>query len=260
LEYAPYFTDVQKEIQKKYAHVMQDAGIEINILSELPRGVGLGFGSIITLLLTTLFHRIQELVSPTDIQTFATQNINNLLSDTYSSFYQIFLESLDLDKYMYGMVSSGTKLAAFFDTYYPVISFCEDFDKNTVHANVANKKFFGFKMNDLFAGCKAVPYSPIDYGIIYSGKPVLLEQIAGNQYKNNSLAAMEIKTECKQLFGDYLQEIQPQQRPRFYKYLIAPETDEFELVYGKMMGIISLKILYFMSKIYTDGYDEFNVT
>jgi hypothetical protein len=88
---------------------------------------------------------------------------------------------------------------------------------------------------------------------------VLLEQIAGNQYKNNSLSAMEIKTEFKNLFGEYLQEIPIQQRPRFYKHLIAPETDEFEFIYGKMMGIISLKILYFMSKMYADGYDEFNV-
>ena len=260
LEYAPYFTDLQKEIQRKYTHLIQDgSGIEINILSELPRGVGLGFWSILTLLLSTLFQRIQETVLPNQIQLYAGQNINDLLSDQYSPFYQLFLESLDLDKHMYGMISSGTKLAAFFDTYYPVVSFCEDFDKNTVHANISNKRFFWFKMNDLFPGCKAVPYSPIDYGLIYSGKPVLLEQIAGNQYKNNSLSAMEIKKEFKNLFGDYLQEIPLQQRPRFYKHLIAPETDEFELVYGKMMGIISFKIMYFMSKMYADGYDEFNV-
>ena len=118
LEYAPYFTDLQKEIQKKYAHLVQDwSGIEINILSELPRGVGLGFWSIITLLLSTLFQRIQKAVSPSQIQSYAGQNINDLLSDQYSPFYQLFLESLDLDKHMYGMISSGTKLAAFFDNY-----------------------------------------------------------------------------------------------------------------------------------------------
>lgn len=260
LEYAPYFIDLQKEIQEKYTHLIQDgSGIEINILSELPRWVGLGFWPIISLLLSTLFQRIQGTISPNQIQQYACQNINDLLSDQYSPFYQLFLESLNLDKHMYGMISSGTKLVAFFDTYYPVVSFCEDFDKNTVHANISNKRFFWFKMNDLFPGCKAVPYSPIDYWLIYSGKPVLLEQISGNQYKNNSLSAMEIKTEFKQIFGDYLEELSPQQRPRFYKYLIAPETDEFELIYGKMMGIISLKILYFMSKMYADGYDEFNV-
>lgn len=160
---------------------------------------------------------------------------------------------------MYGIVSAGTKLAAFFDTHYPIISFCEDFEKNSMHVDVSTKKFFGFKMNDLFTNLRTIPYSPIDYGLIYSGKPVLLEQIAGNQYKNNSISAKEIKTEYRELFGDYLQELSPSQRPRFYKHLIAPETDEFDMVYGKLMGIISLKILYSMSKMYSDGYDESNV-
>lgn len=260
LEYAPYFTDLQKEIQRKYGHLTEKFGwIDIHILSELPRGVGLWFGSIITLLLSTMFQRIQESISPQEIQSYVQQNINDLLSDQYGPFYQVFLESLDLDKHMYGMVSSGTKLASFFSTYYPVVSFCEDFDKNTVHINIATKRFFGFKMNDLFPGCKIVPYSPIDYGVIYSGKPVLLEQIAGKQYKSNFLSTIEIKGQYKQLFGDYLEEIPQQHRPRFYKHLIAPETDEFDLVYGKMMGIISLRILHFMSKMYADGYDESNV-
>lgn len=219
----------------------------------------MGFGSIITLLLSTLFQSIQESVSPSEIHSFAQQNINDLLIDQYCPFYQLFLESLNLDKHMYGMVSSGTKLAAFFDTYYPVVSFCEDFDKNSTHSDLSAKRFFGFKMNDLFTGLRAIPYSPIDYGLIYSGKPVLLEQIAGNQYKNNSITAKEIKTEFRDLFGDYLQEISPSQRPRFYKHLIAPETDEFDTVYGKLMGVISLKILYSMSKMYGDGYDEDNM-
>lgn len=40
LEYTPYFTELQKEIQKKYQHLTDiGGGIEINILSELPRGV-----------------------------------------------------------------------------------------------------------------------------------------------------------------------------------------------------------------------------
>ncbi|MEI8091114.1 MAG: hypothetical protein WCG98_02455 [bacterium] len=206
-----------------------------------------------------MFQRIQDTVSPSEIHAFAQENINNLLSDTGSKFYQLFVESLNLDKHMYSMVSSGTKLAAFFDTHYPVASFCEDFDKNLPLTDVSTKRFFGFKLNDLFHGLRDVPYSPIDYGLIYSGKPVLLEQIAGKQYKTNSLSAKEIKTECRELFGDFLQEIPISQRPRFFKHLVAPETDEFDLTYGKLMGVISLKILYSMSKMYSDGYDEFNM-
>ncbi|MEI7558543.1 MAG: hypothetical protein WCJ45_07255 [bacterium] len=39
-------------------------------------------------------------------------------------------------------------------------------------------KYYGFRLNELFKGLRDNPYLPIDYGVIYSGKPVLLEQIA----------------------------------------------------------------------------------
>jgi mevalonate kinase len=42
VEYAPYFTDINKELEKKYGKsIPSDEGFQINILSELPRGVGL---------------------------------------------------------------------------------------------------------------------------------------------------------------------------------------------------------------------------
>ncbi len=260
LEYAPYFTDLQKEIEKKYNTLTEAFGwIEINILSELPRGVWLGFGSIIPLLLSLLIHRLQETMTPSDILTLKSQNINNLLQDNYGQFAHFFLDALNLDKHMYGMVSSWTKLSSFFDTYYPVISFSEDCNHSHMNGEIRSTTFFGFKMEDMFQNLREVPYSPIDYGLIYSGKPVLLEQIAGDQYKNNVLMNKEIKSEFTSLWGDYLDQLPPGRRPRFYKHLIHPETDEFDLTYGKLMGIISLKILFFMSKIYRDGYDEFNV-
>jgi len=40
VEYAPYFTDINKELEKKYGKLLPDGeGFQINILSELPRGV-----------------------------------------------------------------------------------------------------------------------------------------------------------------------------------------------------------------------------
>ena len=38
--------------------------------------------------------------------------------------------------------------------------------------------------------------------------------------------------------------------------MIGPETDEFDATYGKLMGILSLKMLYSMSKIYSEAYEE----
>jgi hypothetical protein len=83
-----------------------------------------------------------------------------------------------------------------------------------------------------------------------------LEQIAGDQYKNNANTFKAVKSCVKDLFGDYLQQLAPHKMPRFYKHLILPEGDESELIYGKLMGILSLKIFYSMANMYRDGYDE----
>jgi hypothetical protein len=190
---------------------------------------------MISLLLAVLLQMIQDTVTPSDINALKQRNINELLQDTYSPFSKLFLDALHLDKHMYGMVSSGTKLASFFDTYYPIVAFSEDFNRNAPHQDLSSNRFFGFKLNDLFKELREVPYSPIDYGLMFSGKPVLLEQISGNQYRNNSLSSQEIRSECKTLFGDFLEQLPPNKRPRFYKHLIHPETDEFDLISGKLM-------------------------
>ena len=101
--------------------------------------------------------------------------------------------------------------------------------------NVQQNRYFGFKMNDLFPDLREVPYIPVDFGLIYSGKPVLMEQIAGDHYKKNAQTTQEIISECKALFSDHLNHLSPHQRPKFYKHLIQPEHDEFDLTYGKLM-------------------------
>ncbi len=85
---------------------------------------------------------------------------------------------------------------------------------------------------------------------------MLLEQIAGNNYKTNQNITKTIKSDFKKLMGDYFSNLHHNRVPRFYKYFIAPETDEFDSTYGKLMGAISLKILYYMSKIYSEAYEE----
>ncbi len=259
-EYAPYFSDIDTYIQKNYAHLIQKYGwFEINMLSELPRGVGLGFGSILALLFSLLFNCLEdESLSPA-LPKLTRSNINESLHDQYWHFAKIAKDAREFDTHIYNMMSSGTKFASFFNAYYPIISFAQDFDKRIMSKDEHHSKYFWFRFQDLFTDVREVPYSPIDYGIVYSGKPVLLEQIAWDNYKNNTMLAGEIKTMCKHLFWEYLDHVHPNQRPRFYKQLIQPEVDEFELTYGKLMWIISVKMLYFMSKMYINGYDESNM-
>jgi len=257
LEYAPYIADINKELEKKYGKSLNEhEGIEINILSELPRGVWLGFGSILALLLSTLIHNIWNTIDSNKIAVMRAENINELLMDAKGDVYKIFTDAFHFDKLIYGMVWSGTKMASFFDSPYPIVSFSEDFDKSLVSEDDIVNRYYGFRFNNLFKWLRDNPYIPIDYGIVYSGKPVLLEQIAWSNYKTNQNITKTIKSDFKKLLGDHFSNLHPNRIPKFYKYLIAPETDEFDATYGKLMGILSLKILYFMSKIYSEAYEE----
>jgi len=257
LEYAPYIADINKELEKKYGKLLSgEEGIEISILSELPRGVGLWFWSILALLISTLMNTLWGNIDGKKIPEIRTQNINELLGNIQSDVYKIFTDAFHFDKLIYGMVWSGTKMASFFDSPYPIISFSEDFDKSLVPETDIVNRYYGFRLNNLFKWLRENPYLPIDYGVIYSGKPVLLEQIAWSNYKSNQTVSKTIKSDFKKLLGDHLSNLHPNRVPKFYKYLIAPETDEFDATYGKLMGILSLKILYLMSKIYSEAYEE----
>ena len=260
LEYAPYITDINRELEKRYGKLLHgEEGIEINILSELPRGVWLGFWSILALLLSVVVNVIGGTIDHKKILELRNKNINESLMDAHGDIHKIFEDAFHFDRVIYDMVWSGTKMASFFDSPYPIVSFSEDFDKTLVSEGDRAQRYHGFRLNDLFKGLRENPYVPIDYGVIYSWKPVLLEQIAGNNYKTNQNITKTIKSDFKKLIGNNFSNLHHNRIPKFYKYLIAPETDEFDATYGKLMGILSLKILYFMSKIYSEAYEEMHM-
>ena len=123
-------------------------------------------------------NRLEENIDISCLESLIQKNINEQLSDHYSPFYKIFSDALEFDTHIYGMISSGTKLASFFSSYYPIVSFSEEYDKPITKLDIKNQRYFGFKLSDLYPELREIPYVPIDYGILYSGKPVLLEQIA----------------------------------------------------------------------------------
>jgi len=257
VEYAPYFTDINKLLEKKYGKMFPEGEwIKISLLSELPRGVGLWFGSILALLLSVVMHRNLGSFEPEDIEAIKDKEISSVVKDQYTVFRKIMVDALHFDKSVYGMVSISTKLATFFDGYYPIVSFSEDGEKTLLSEDEIVNRAYGFRLNTLFAGLRENPYVPIDYGLIYSWKPVLLEQIGGDKYKTNKNINKSIKSEFKKIFSGLFCNIHINRIPWFYKYLIAGEQDEFDSVYGKIMWSVSVRILHYMAKIYSESYEE----
>jgi hypothetical protein len=60
------------------------------------------------------------------------------------------IDALHFDKSIYGMISTGTKLATFFNGYYPVVSFSDDGDKSLLSEEEIIKRSYGFRLNSLF--------------------------------------------------------------------------------------------------------------
>ena len=85
-----------------------------------------------------------------DIEQLKIKNINEVLDDSYNALYKIMIDALHFDKSVYGMISTGTKLATFFDGYYPVVSFAEDGDKSLLPEEEILKRCYGFRLNHLF--------------------------------------------------------------------------------------------------------------
>ena len=67
-----------------------------------------------------------------------------------SDIHRIFEDAFNFDRVIYDMVGSGTKMAAFFDSPYPIVSFSEDFDKALVSEGDRAQRYHGFRLNDLF--------------------------------------------------------------------------------------------------------------
>jgi hypothetical protein len=102
------------------------------------------------LLLSALIHSISGDIDSKKITTIRTQNINELLMDTQSDVHKIFVDAFNFDKLIYGMVGSGTKMASFFDSPYPIVSFSEDFDKSLIPEGDIVNRYYGFRLNNLF--------------------------------------------------------------------------------------------------------------
>jgi len=74
---------------------------------------------------------------------------------------------------------------------------------------------------------KPIPFLPLDYGIIYSGKPMLLEQIIAKD-KTDSLYLNTIKPDLKHVFSPYFQDLPDAEIPKFYKQFVDTEHGKTE--------------------------------
>jgi len=257
LEYAPHFHNVQNHISTERKHIVDlHGGIEINVLSELPRGIWLGFESILSFLLATSLYRLAGHIDSSSVEHINSMPIEEAMKKSDSETSKWLAEGIIFDKLTFGTIISSIKRSSFFSGYYPTITVAKDYDNIDESVQFSLHKSYTFRFNELFQWLKPIPFLPIDYGIIYSGKPMLLEQIIARD-KTDSLYLNAIKPELKQVFSPYFSDLSDIEIPKFYKQFINMENSKTEkTLYGRLMWVISIKILYAMSKLYCNEYNE----
>lgn len=255
LEYAPHFYQLNDYLKKTKKLLWPSEWIDINILSELPRWIGLGFESIISFSLSTLLHRLSWNIDHTSVEHVNNISIEQALKESDTKISKWLTDGIIFDKLIFGTIISGTKRSSFFHSHYPIVTLTNDYGNTEEDAEFSVNSSFTFRFNELFSNLKTIPFLPLDYGIIYSGKPILMEQII-TKNKQDSLYIHQIKPELKNIFSKYFPK-NNKQTPKFYTKFIDTDTDTIEKsLYWDIMWLISIKTLYFMSKLYETEYSE----
>lgn len=257
LEYAPHFYNLNDHINSERKAILDIYdGINIDIFSELPRWMGLWFESILAFLLATGLNRLVNKIDHSTIDDINNLTIEDALKREDQTVSNWLKDGIIFDKIVFGTIISSVKRSSLFESYYPIISIIKDQEKQDENVLISLNKSYTFRFNELFEWWKKIPYLPIDYGIIYSGKPVLLEQIVTCNKKNGSYNDA-IKPEFKNIFWKYFDNLKDAEIPKFYKDLIDTDNNKIESsLYGKVMGMLSIKIFHLMIQLYSREYNE----
>ncbi len=246
----------------------------------MPNTVWLGFDSVFSLLLATVIctatwtiqntehlwndleisHELQDNKVKKHKKDFGLNDEILALNDPNSSLYKLLRLSHTvlweiLDEYHL----DGTIATSLIPKWTPIVSFHEDI--YTTPKNHSQKwlflmhdyKYFVLPISTLNIDDSYNSTLPIDYGILYSWRPLVLE----NRYQNN------IKTDFHNLLDDVQMKLKPyvlvssgKRKPRFYTDLITPHVKKWNNILESVNGYMSLAMLKIITSICSRWYTE----
>lgn len=251
-EYAPMYINIHNFISEKYKdNILKDWWLEFTILSETSRWLWLWYTSITSLL---FFISMEKIYNNVNFYVNESIIINDFLNiDT--DIDRLFRLSLEFRQKWYLDLSVENQISCLFDSSYPILSFKEDFWKDLNNISINDLKIFWYRLNNLEDNLSIIPFLPIDYWLIYSWRPVLIDHIK-NTNDDSLIWTSELKNKLSNYFWDSIEKSFPVRKPLFYKTFVEEEWDVFKDTYWKLMWAISLEILNLMIKLYSKSYTE----
>jgi len=174
------FNDVAfKDINKKHSEIINliegfldekgyKKGIEINFLSENPRGHGLAFSWTAWILIATGIYLIIGKITFSDIQNYD----EFMRSSIFEEIFQLGRKIDDISKY--GNSIGNNCYTPMTNGHLPAVIFSEDYDILSPKKEI---KIYKYKIKEFFEIKNDIDEIHLDYGIIYSGKENKIEHI-----------------------------------------------------------------------------------
>lgn len=251
-DYAPYMHEIEKFI-KSYFPVSNE-WYTINICSELPRWAWLSFDSIFSVLVATMIQRLQKdsinilLWEWSDI----TEDVNNEMNPIYMIARLAHSIESQIKWHQYINWAVATTLS---HTPFPVISSHEDIPHTWEKElfSMSDYKCFIHPLNILFPEIGETAYVPIDYWLIYSGRPTLNEHTTPQNMHKECAKLME---ESYNIFKNTLHQTWAKRKPKFYKELLWPYLKWEYHILQSVLWYMSFEILHNLKTLFHKWYTE----
>jgi len=255
LEHASIFSKLKEYVNNKYSkNILEKWWLEINFLSETSRWMWLWFWSVISMLLFIWLEKFYNNINYINTEKIIINDFLNI-NTPIDNLLRI---SLEANKIIWTKFSVENQITSFFDSYYPIVSFKENIDSEIKNIDINSVKIYWYRLNNIEKNLSSVPFLPLDYWLVYSWRPVLVDHIL-NTNNESFTWTKNIKQKVKKYFWKNIDEILPIRKPKFYSTFIEPEDDIFKETYGRIMWAISLEILNIILKLYSAWYTESNM-
>jgi len=255
LEYASVFSKLKEYVNNKHSkNILNKWWVKINILSETSRWMWLWFWSVVSMLLFIWLEKFYNNINYLNTEKIIINDFLNI----NTPIDNLLRLSLEANKNIWTKFSVENQITSFFDSYYPIVSFKENIDKGIENIDLNLIKIYWYRLNNIEKNLASVPFLPLDYWLVYSWRPVLVDHILNTNNESFNWTK-DIKQKVWKYFWKNIDEILPVRKPKFYSTFIEAEDDIFKETYGRIMWAISLEILNIILKLYSAWYTESNM-
>lgn len=254
IEYLPYIHDLHLRLDQQSVS-WSGSGYVFDILSEVPRSVGLWYDGIVCALIQTAVMSLSGSITSQMIQT-SSLTINEYLSNEHLPMYRLIQWALELEEHLYQTHYNSSIIASVLNGAYPIISFANDYSDIQIQ-HTLHKRYYGYRFQELLPHLSPHPYSPVDFGIVYTWRPAIQEQIT-HALKSSITHIQTIKDQLKNFFDSELDVEVPLRKPLFYKQYVdedMPHSGKL-MEYSDILWSLSLECWYALQKIYHKGYGD----